>query len=72
MKLDRYFRLTYSGDLLEAIMTEEEKAQYLAALEDKPKPEFSASDLDDLSGILQQLLRWKPEDRITAEDVLLS
>lgn len=70
MDLDRYFRLSYSGDLLEAIMTDEEKAENLAVEEEKPKPEFTVSELNHLSGLLQQLLCWEPEERITAEEAL--
>ncbi len=72
MDLDRYFRLAYSGDLLQAIMTDEEKAENPAMDEEKPKAEFTDSELDHLSGLLQQLLCWRPEERITAEDALRS
>lgn len=70
MDVDRYFRLTYSGDLAWEIMTEEEKAQGLLIDEDRPKPEFSTLELDHLTGLLQQLLRWRPEERMSAEEVL--
>ena len=65
MSLDQYFRQAYSGELDEALATDEEKAQDIMEGNHRSKAEFTGEELEHLSHLLHQLLQWQPENRIS-------
>ena len=71
MTINDYLRLVYFDEIGEFVLTEEEKAAgLLAERSETLKPDFSEESLQKLSALLGKLLQWRPEERLSAEELL--
>lgn len=69
--MDQYLRLVYIDELSKAGSRNDEKASSMLAEREVPlNPDFSEASLEKICILLEKLLRWQPEERLSAEKVI--